>query len=293
MLDVYELDGEIVVYHTFDFLGNSPLASILGDMKSFLDENPGEILSIIFESNVSAAAIGAELVAAGLMPQVHVQDLSAPWPTLQTMIDDDKRLVVFSESDNATAAEPWQHYAWDYVFDTPYSFNAPEDFSCDVNRGSVSNGLYLVNHWITTGLGVGDSVQAAIVNAYPFLLGRLEQCQSETGRFPNFIGIDFYHIGDAVAVAETMNGISTSTSNIFGNQKKPTLFPNPVINQFTLTSEFSFQGIILDVFGRQVMTFQMEAGDKVIYLQELPSGTYFLTGNRTANNAFFLRFSVK
>ncbi|MGB1217734.1 MAG: phosphatidylinositol-specific phospholipase C domain-containing protein, partial [Saprospiraceae bacterium] len=189
MLDIYDDGTEIVVYHSVEILGKRPLQDELGFIKDFLDNNPTEILSIIFETNVTSTQLENELMVAGLMSYLHEQTLGTSWPTLQEMIDDDKRLVIFSESDNGQATQPWYHYAWAHSFDTNYSYADPSEFNCDVNRGDVTNSLYLVNHWITSGIGTGDINQATVVNANPLLIDRLQQCEMENNRFPNFIGV--------------------------------------------------------------------------------------------------------
>ena len=71
MLDIYESGREVVVYHGFSFLGSSPLADNLAEIKDFLDDHPTEIVSIIFESYVSSTALENELTTAGLSDYLH------------------------------------------------------------------------------------------------------------------------------------------------------------------------------------------------------------------------------
>ncbi len=48
---------------------------------------------------------------------------------------------------------------------------------------------------------------AAIVNAYDFLLGRARQCQQERAHLPNVVAVDFYRTGDLFRVVRTLNGL--------------------------------------------------------------------------------------
>ena len=53
------------------------------------------------------------------------------------------------------------------------------EFSCAPNRGGTSGSLFMINHWIETAPTPKPS-NAAIVNAYDFLLARCRQCQAGT-----------------------------------------------------------------------------------------------------------------
>ena len=48
---------------------------------------------------------------------------------------------------------------------------------------------------------------AAVLNAYDFLLGRARQCEAERGRFQNLIAVNFYEVGDVFRVVDALNGL--------------------------------------------------------------------------------------
>ncbi len=182
-------------------LGRRRLLDTLCDLTNFLDKNRGEVVSIIFESNVTPADTAEVMRAAGLTDYVYTP--GAAFPTLREMIAKDTRLVVFTESNGGDPV--WYQPAWSIVFDTPYTFSKPEEFSCAVNRGSKSNPLYLPNHWI--GDPLANPKRAAEVNIESVLLARAQQCAMETGKTPNFVGVDFYDLGDVFKVVKTLNGL--------------------------------------------------------------------------------------
>jgi hypothetical protein len=277
MLDIHESGGEIVVYHGFSILGSQPLSENLAEIKAFLDNHPNEIVSIIFETNVSSTDLENELTAADLMSYLHHQTLGEPWPTLQEMINANQRLVVFSESDNGTPDQTWYHYAWAHTFDTPYSFSDPSEFDCSVNRGDATNALYLVNHWISTAVGTGDSTQASVVNANPLLMDRLTQCQDATGRFPNFIGVDFYHIGDVMTTINALNGVQSTYVLNPETNSATRIFPNPA--QATIQVESKHPeacGIVFrDILGRHIDEQLLENGQVRINCRPWGKGVYF------------------
>ena len=101
---------------------------------------------------------------------------------------------------------PWYHPVFEVFQETPYHFNAPEEFSCDANRGGTEGSLFQVNHWIDTTPTPKPS-NAEIVNAREFLLGRARQCREERGMLPNILAVDFALTGDVVAAVAELNGL--------------------------------------------------------------------------------------
>lgn len=204
-LDVYEYEGDTALCHGPCALGAIGHRDTLNDIKSFLEDNPRDVFTIVYEDHVGAELIEADFTETGLVNFVYTHSDGDEWPTLQEMIDAGTRLVVTAESAGPPPA--WLHHVWDVAWDTNYSFRSPDEFSCDLNRGSEGNDLFLLNHWVgTEAAGLPSMDNAKLVNQSDALLGRAQQCQSESGRLPNFIMVDFYEHGDLFAVVDTMNG---------------------------------------------------------------------------------------
>lgn len=201
MLDVYLVDGVVTQCHSLCDLGSRALADTLAEIATFLDENPDTIVSIIFESYVDGETVAAEFDAAGLTALAHVQDPDESWPTLAELLDAGSRLVVFTDRDGL--ARPWYLPVWDHAFETHYSFEAPEDLDCAPNRGDTTNPLFIVNHFLTRGLG--SPTFAEMVNYNPLLEDRVSECAEHNDAFPNFITVDFHDIGDVLKVTDAWN----------------------------------------------------------------------------------------
>ncbi len=200
--DLAPLD-QVYLCHGVCSLGRRPLAEGLCDVAQFLDQNRGEVLSIIFESYVTSADLAAVVTASGLTDYVTTHVRGTPWPTLRELISKNQRLVVFTEDGDDSPA--WNHSAWKNIQDTPYSFTAAADFTCKQNRGAKTNPLFLVNHWL--GNPLSDIKYAREVNVKGVLLGRVQQCTKEVGMAPTFIGVDFYDVGDLFEVVRITNGL--------------------------------------------------------------------------------------
>ena len=219
MIDVYNHFGTPTAYHSIFALGTIPLSDIFNDIKTFLDNNPNEIVTIILECYVTANDIEDEINQSGLSSYLYAHNTT--WPTLQNMIDNNNRLVVFSDLDDASSSQNWYHYVWDYAVETHYSVNTINDFTCDFNRGDPLNDLFIFNHFVTDAtLGYGLYNESNDVNANPFFINRALNCQTQTNKFPNFVTVDYYELGDGLAVVDQLNGV-TSTSSINISEQNP------------------------------------------------------------------------
>lgn len=205
MLDTYDEDGELLLCHVLCGLGSRPLVEGLQDINAFLEANPDEVVSIIFENYISQAQTASAFDESGLIDFVYAHQVGEPWPTLSELIAANTRLVVFEEKLPQEAEFPWLMNIWDHAGETPFSFAAPEDFVCDPNRGDPSNALFLLNHFLTGTLG-GSLELAEMVNYNPLFIDRARQCEQEWNKLPNFVAVDFYDTGDLFDVVDALNG---------------------------------------------------------------------------------------
>jgi hypothetical protein len=202
MLDVHYDEGKPFLVHGKAALGKKPLAAGLAEITAFLDANPDEILTIIFETYVKPEDVQTAFEQAKLLKFAHEQKRGQPWPTLGEMRKANRRLVVFTDRDGG--AYPWYHDVWAFCCDTDWDNKKAEDFSSKVRRGKKSNELFILNHFLTNPLP--SPRYAEQVNKNPFLIERIRRFMAETGRTPNFITVDFYDIGDVLEVVRTVNG---------------------------------------------------------------------------------------
>ena len=161
-------------------------------------------LLLDIEDYVAPQDLANAFQQAGLTDFAYKGPLGPPWPTLRELIASGQRVVVVIES--GKPGVPWLFPAYPTFRETPYTFHKPEDFTCQPNRGGDTGSLFLLNHWIDTAPTPKPS-NAAIVNAYPFLLGRAEECEKERGHIPNIVAVDFYRTGDVLRVVNHLNGV--------------------------------------------------------------------------------------
>lgn len=283
MLDVYTSFGTTVVYHGSAILGSNPLEEELTKIKVFLDNNPNEVVTVILECYVSANAIETEMNQSGLMNYVYEHPLGTPWPTLQTMISNNTRCVVFSDVDDASASQGWYHYMWTNMVETHYSNNAITDFSCDFNRGDSINDLFILNHFVTNSvLGTGMETEAEIANSNPFFINRALQCQQEKAKFPNFVTVDFVELGDAKLVVDQLNGIEPLSIAASYFDHNFSVVPNPTEGWVSVHSEtHSLNDLrVISLTGNDVTDLvyaaQIQSREWNLNCDSLQSGVYLL-----------------
>ncbi|MFZ4578880.1 MAG: hypothetical protein ACOYOB_10840 [Myxococcota bacterium] len=209
MLDAWSYDGEdpalvgkVALCHGPCGLGAEWLRGGLGKLHEFLHADPGAVLVIVFENHVAEAELDVELQASGLADHTHTHVAGSPWATLGELVAADQRVVILTEMGPAT--RPWNHAYLQTAFDTPFAVKHAADFTCDVGRGQPGNDLFVLNHFLTN--PVGSAKLAQQVNFDPLLLDRALQCQLERQHLPNLIAVDFYDLGDVLAVTHALNG---------------------------------------------------------------------------------------
>ncbi len=199
--------GHPFVYHSFSALGEEPFVSNLDEIRTFLLENPKQVVTIILECYVTVDLIEWAVQQAQIEQLLFSKNPTSDWPTLQTMIDSNQRLVIFSDCNDGSALD-WYHYVWDYCVETEFSNSEISDFTCDFNRGDPGNDLFILNHFLTDPVfGTGDKTRSEEANANPYILSRAQECQATTGKLPNFLTVDFHDIGDVFEAVDSLNGV--------------------------------------------------------------------------------------
>jgi hypothetical protein len=195
--------------------GRRKLTEGLADISAFLAANPNDVLTLLFEDHVPGADILAALETAGLRAQTYDHPLGTEWPTLRELIEAGTRLITLYENQGGTT-EPYPagyQVTWDYGWDTDWAFTMPSDFDdpeggdcAALPRGSdPPNSLFILNHMLDTGAQAEEFAQT--VNLEASLLARAEKCQEKAGQIPNFIKVDYYHIGDVFSSIRKLNGL--------------------------------------------------------------------------------------
>jgi hypothetical protein len=193
---------ELYLCHTLCELGAEPLDQELEVIRRFLDRHPREVLILIVEDYVLPASVKRAFADAGLERDVATLDRDEPLPTLEALIADGRRLVVFAEQHGGSPA--WYMPAFSFIQDTPLGAIHPGQLSCRRYRGEPDSPLLLVNHWIPPfppSVGLNEAI-----GRRAFLRARVQRCMRTRGADGAIVAVDFYERTTVVAVARQLNG---------------------------------------------------------------------------------------
>ncbi len=195
--------------HGFCELGAIPVDSMFRNIVTFMATNPGEVVILDLEDYVTPEDVARVVRESGLIDFVYRGPLSPVPPTLRQIILSGGRVIMFGENNVDQIA--WYHRAYDLLQETPYTFHAPDQFSCRPNRGARGNPLLLINHWIETTPAPQVS-NAEKVNTREALLSRARECARVRGMTPNVIAVDFAGVGDLIGAVRVLNGLDSAAA---------------------------------------------------------------------------------
>ena len=188
-------------------LGATPWEPEMARVKAWMDAHPREVVSFFIEDEVTPDDTAKVFESAGLLPFTFTPTAGKAWPTLGEMIDSNKRLVVLMQRHGGGAQYPWLLQGFDWVQDTPYTNPTVADLSCTKLRGNADSPLLLLNHWLASFTSLVSDARRA--NSRDVLLPVARSCQTERGRLPSYVAVNWYDQGDLFGVVDTLNGVTT------------------------------------------------------------------------------------
>jgi len=215
---------EVMLWH--DITGRDlkiKFKDALVKIHTFLKNNPDEIVTFILEDHTSADIIDKvfdestikELI---LKPSDWSVSQHDGWPQLKWMIQNNKRLVVFSNKKSS-------HYAWNTWKYGVHNMYGKTDFTqatVERDQSKRYNDQYLMiinyfplysgietqyTNYGTFGNGINDSKLRQFLL---YLVKNGLDCNFRY-RFPNFINLNHVHMGNPIRVVNLINHISSIT----------------------------------------------------------------------------------
>ena len=200
---------DVYLCHQFCELGAVLFSDVVDELRQFLDEHPGEVVVVAIQDELAADELIPVLEDGGLDPYLATIDPTVPMPSLGSMVESGRRLVIGLENGDLGPAIP-NVYDDGLVQDVPYRFASVAKLegpsSCRPNRGHGDAPLFLLNHWVSP----PSSDLAAEANSEDVLLARAERCSEERGQPINLVAVDFYESGDLLATVDELNSQRSS-----------------------------------------------------------------------------------
>ncbi|ATY67055.1 PLC-like phosphodiesterase [Cordyceps militaris] len=235
---VHDKNGTLHLCHSdCALLDAGPLTDWLALIAAWIKANANDVVTILLVNadRATAATLGADFAAAGLDKLAYTPSATsatANWPTLQSMISNNTRLVAFATDFDYSASVPYLLPEFDFMFETPYEVTEGTGFNCTLDRPSTAtlnkspttaislHYLSLVNHFQyqrllgtilipdVDSINVTNSPNTAAAGNF----GRhVQQCNSEWGARPNFVLVDFWNVEDPITAVDRVNGLSDIT----------------------------------------------------------------------------------
>ncbi|TFK88741.1 PLC-like phosphodiesterase [Polyporus arcularius HHB13444] len=219
-------DGVLHFCHTSCALfDGGTVEDYLKTVKTFLDANPNEVLTFIFTNPEGASlpqlwdpAFQNSGIAALAYVPPHLPMKQSEWPTLGSLIDSGKRVVVFLDAGADTdRSVPYILPEFEMIWETPFSVT-DATFPCSVDRIngplSTEDHMYMINHSLNkdvlgTGIIISDPKDAPTTNGVPSIFAHAGGCEGfAAGRAPNFVLLDFVNLGQGAKAVDQLNGLA-------------------------------------------------------------------------------------
>ncbi|GAA5907043.1 hypothetical protein JCM6882_005154 [Rhodosporidiobolus microsporus] len=213
--------------HTACFLlDGGTFTSYLSTVKSWLDANPNEVITILavntdgIAPSVWAQSYNESGLAEYVYTPANVPVAYDDWPTYGELLSAGTRVVSFLAQNADVSEVPWLLDEFTNVWETPYS-QTDDSFPCTIDRvtGSADNKMYLMNHYLDQNMTLfGQTIpvpatseleETNAATGETSLGDQAAECLAQHGYYPTFTLVDFYDVGNGSVFeyAASLNGV--------------------------------------------------------------------------------------
>ncbi|KAF2492797.1 hypothetical protein BU16DRAFT_466632 [Lophium mytilinum] len=214
------------------------LESWLSSIKTWLDANKNDVVTVLLvnSDDASASDLGPSFKDSGISDYAYTPASSSTppttWPTLESLISNNTRLITFVASLTPDTAYPYLMDEFTFVFESAFENTSPSNFTnCQPNRPSSvenqpseaidSGRMFLMNHFLDSselfGIETPNEDAANVTNAQTgtgSLGAQMEVCDKLYGSEPTFVLVDFFNVGPAISSVDKANGVTDAVGRM-------------------------------------------------------------------------------
>mmetsp|Transcript_1241 Transcript_1241/g.1760 ORF Transcript_1241/g.1760 Transcript_1241/m.1760 type:complete len:386 (-) Transcript_1241:249-1406(-) len=221
-MDLCSCGGVLEFCHGLCGIGERDIATVFGNIKKFVDDNPTEIVLLPLQIDddagdaVDLVDVHDILKSTGIASMLYQHpDAETPWPTLGELLEAETPVVLFHYNGESQCREGEVcpngfNYYFDFVTETNFQYDNVDDLldydtSCEPRRGAGNaRDFYGINNFVMPNSFPSQSV-AEEVNTASFLKDMITNCQSRFGLDVNLLFVDFWSVGGLIPVTQEHN----------------------------------------------------------------------------------------
>ncbi len=166
---------------------------VLDQIKDHLEENQDKILTFFLDLDLPIDTLKKVFEEKNLIKYFHRQPLGRDWPAVREMVQNQKRIVLFS-MESIFNPPDWLHHVWNYTVEPYFSLFEAPNFLGEFLKGDPRNDLLIINDFnIPSNRIERNPVYIIDQNTNHYLLSHCLSVWRTTGKAPNFIFLDQYN----------------------------------------------------------------------------------------------------
>ena len=161
------------------------------EIKEYLENKPEKILTLFLDFSTNINEVSDLFQELGINRLLYTYDAKEGWAPIKTMIEGNKRLVVFSMQEHRNSPD-WLHYVWNHAVEPYFSIWEAPVFKGEFLKGDPKNSLLIYNDYNFPRKGENINNSKYETNQNPYLIEHIKNTWTNTGKTPNFIMLDRY-----------------------------------------------------------------------------------------------------
>lgn len=168
-----------------------PFRQTMQEIKNYLDTKPDKILTLFLDFSTNINELSGIIQELEINRYLYYFDAKEGWASLKTMIDENKRLVIFSMQEHRNSPD-WLHYVWNHAVEPYFSIWEAPAFKGEFLKGDPKNSLLIFNDYNFPKKSNYANNLKYETNQNPYLIEHIKNTWTATGKIPNFIMLDRY-----------------------------------------------------------------------------------------------------